>query len=157
MKTMFYVLLMASLAPANLALAADEAENPVTAADPEAPERARALSAARSLCPGYFAKHYQTIGEELRCSLNFNEPASIDGWPGRWRIRGVATLSHYRDPAVDPSLVAREAAIRNNKSLSSRQVDQQIDRLYFVRSEAVEFDVEVSNLDSSPEIDVTLR
>ena len=156
MKKLFCILLLTSLVPANLALASDETANG-TAADPEAAGKAKALSTARSLCPEYFTKRYQAIGETLKCSLQFDQPAAVDGWPGRWRMRGVATLAHHKDSSVDQSLRAREQEIQNNQNLTSRQKRIQIENLYFIRSEIVEFEVEVSNLNSSPEVNVTIR
>ena len=157
MKILFCVLFFTSLASADMAFAADDSMGTSTAADSEAAERSCALSAARSLCPGYFVKRYQAVGEELKCSLQLNKPTAVEGWQGRWRMHGVATLRHYKDPEADRSLVAREDAIRNNNSLSASQIRSRIESLYFIRSEIVEFDVDVTNVSSTPEIDVTIR
>lgn len=108
------------MVPANLALASDDPANG-TAAGPDAAAKTKALSAARSLCPDYFVKRHQAVGETLKCSLQFEKPSAVEGWPGRWRMRGAATLAHYKDPAVDQSLVTREQEIQNNPNLTNRQ------------------------------------
>ncbi|MFT3868071.1 MAG: hypothetical protein QM715_06185 [Nibricoccus sp.] len=156
MKNLLWFLFLISLVPANVSLASDASANG-TAADPDATAKTKALSAARSLCPDYFGKRYQAVGETLKCSLQFENPTAVEGWPGRWRMRGTATLAHYRDPAVDQSLVTREQEIQNNPNLTTRQKKSRIDSLYFIRSEIVEFEVEVSNLDTTPDISMTVR
>lgn len=156
MKRLVCVLLLSSLVPASLALASDDPANG-TAADPDAAAKAKALSAARSLCPDYFVKRHEAVGETLKCSLQFEKPTAVEGWAGRWRMRGTATLAHYKDPSVDQSLLTREQEIQSNPNLTSRQKRGRIDALYFIRSEIVEFEVEVSNLDTTPEINITPR
>ena len=157
MKVLFYLLVFVGLVSTCTVFADDSSEKSGGSADPAAVERSRAISTARSLCVDYFQKKNQTMGAEVKCSVNLDSPVAVDGWPGRWRMHGLATLRHYKDPASDRSLASREDAIRGNKTLSAKQIRSQIENLYFISSEIVEFEVEVSKLDSSPEIDVTLR
>jgi hypothetical protein len=67
-------------------------------------------------------------------------------------MRGSATVRNYR--AMNPQ---REDELRRNPKLSIREIERIIADVTFIRSEFVEFDVEVSKLDSTPEIDLTMR
>lgn len=126
-----------------------------SAADAAAQKGAeRAKAAAMRLCPVYFAEHRKMMGAEQVCHLQLDLPTPIDGWDGRWRIQGRATLRYYRD---DAKWRVREDQIRNDRSLSAKQINRKIESERFIKSVIVDFEVEVSNVDAEPAIHVTTR
>lgn len=149
MKKILLLLMIAltGLAPALVVQAAE----PTASASEEA---ARAVSVAKSLCSDYFAKRYQLMGAEFGCEVKLDAPETIQGWSGRWRMHGFATVRNYRN---NMEWIAREQAIGADTQLSAKQKRRQIERERLIKSERIEFEVIVSNLDSKPEIDVTLR
>lgn len=149
MKKLLLLLMVAltGLAPALMVQAAE-----LTPSD--SGESVRAASVAKHLCWAYFAKRYQLMGAEFECDVKLDAPEAIQGWSGRWRMHGFATVRNYRNNA---DWIAREKAIRSDTQLSAKEKRRQIDRERLIKSELIEFEAVVSNLDSKPEIDVTLR
>lgn len=144
---MLLMIALTGLAPALMVQAAEPATS-------DSGESARVVFVAKDLCWTYFAKRYQLMGAEFDCDVKLDAPETIQGWSGRWRMHGFATVRNYRNNA---DWTARENAIRSDTQLSTKEKRRQIDRERLIKSERIEFEVVLSNLDSKPEIDVTLR
>ena len=135
MKKLLLLLMIAltGLAPALMVQAAEP-----TALDSVEPAHVR--SVAEGLCRNYFAERYRM--------------EAMQGWSGRWRMHGFGTVRNYRS---DGNWTAREEAIRGDTQRSAKEKRRQIARERLIKSERIEFEAILSNLDSKPEIDVTLR
>ncbi len=149
MKKLLLLLMIAltGLAPVLMVQAAEP-----TALDSTEPAHVR--SVAERLCRNYFAERYRMMGAECVCDVELDAPEAIQGWSGRWRMHGFATVRNYRS---DGNWTAREEAIRGDTQRSAKEKRRQIARERLIKSERIEFEAILSNLDSKPEIDVTLR
>lgn len=150
MKNIWFVLVLACAGLSAVALAQNDDGSPA----PQGADSKRAMTVAKSLCCEYFVKRYQMVGAELKCSVNLDSPETIEGWPGRWRMHGIATLRNYR---ADPSMEARERELGQDKNLSAKQIRRKIENESLLKSEIVEFEVTVMDLDSNPSADVTIK
>jgi hypothetical protein len=124
-------------------------------ANEDSPEQARnAMIVARTepLVRSHFAERCSRPDVRITVGVKLGDPAPVDGWTGRWRMRGSAVVDSYRP--IDPR---REDELRRDPNLSVRDIDRILARETFIRSEVFEYEVEVSKLDSKPEISLTLR
>ena len=106
------------------------------------------------LAPLLVTLHRGQWRQHLDHLLVLDAPEAIQGWSGRWRMHGFATVRNYRS---DGNWTAREEAIRSDTQRSAKEKRRQIARERLIKSERIEFEAILSNLDSKPEIDVTLR
>jgi hypothetical protein len=67
-------------------------------------------------------------------------------------MKGTTVLQSYR--AVPAK---REEELWKNPQLSPRKIERIIANETFIKSESVTYEVELSKLDTTPEIEVTLR
>lgn len=125
-------------------------------ADPVAPAEPtdEAIQArTKVLLNDYFERQYTPLGGRLVVAdTTLQAPTKVEGWPGRWRMKGASSLQSYR--AVDPK---REKELWNNPKLNRRDIERIIANETFMKSELITYEVELSKFDTVPEIDVTLR
>lgn len=101
----------------------------------------------------YFEKRYTPIGGRLVVAdTNLQMPTKVEGWTGRWRMKGTTVLQSYR--AINAK---REEELWKNPKLNPREIERIIANETFIKSESVTYEVELSKLDTTPEIEVTLR
>lgn len=148
-------LLVCAAAAVSLRSQPPSKENPKTPDQVAAAESADKTIQARTkvLLAEYFERRYTPLGGRLVVAdTNLQTPTKVEGWPGRWRMKGTTALQSYR--AIDPK---REKELWNDPKLNRREIERIIANETFIKSELLTYEVELSKLDTVPEIDVTLR
>ncbi len=140
----------------------DPASGPAPAVAPAEPEPtpdepAKATATAHRLIREYLAKRYTAIGERLELAVELATPAPVQGWDGRWRFPGTATLHHYYDTAEDGPTRRRVVEIKETKGLSATQQYRLIERTTFIRTEKIAFEACVTGTGADATLDFTLR
>ena len=132
---------------------------PAVTAEPEqAPdEEAKVTAAAHRLIREYLAKRYTAIGERLEIAVDLATPTPVQGWDGRWRLPGTATLHHYYDTAEDGPTRRRVIEIKETKTLSATQKYRLIERTTFIRTEKIAFEACITGTGADATLDLTLR
>ena len=123
----------------------------------EPEEEAKVTAAAHRLLRDFLAKRYTAIGERLEIALSLDTPAPVQGWAGRWRFPGTATLHHYHDTAEDGPTRRRVVEIKETKNLSATQKYRLIERTTFIRTENIAFEACVTGTGADATLDFTLR
>lgn len=129
----------------------DAAEPPAASAESAAEH---AVIVATRLAEAYFAEHYTMPETETQASVHLGTPSAVEGWPGHWRMRGAADVRFYR---TDANWARRELEIRSNPNLSVKEINRLIERERLKKLRVYDIEVVVMNLDSKPQIDVTIK